>query len=376
VARWDEKRQTWRVVIDVTQPGGPRRRAYHDVRAANTREGRKTAELAEARLKLEVEAGWPGGRRGETFAAIADGWVTRNKPRWSPKTAKETSYNLRRYILPHIGPTALGAITPVQVERMYSAWAADGRSPSTMRRWHGIVRSVFADAERLDQLTGPNPMTRVRPAGGKARERRIPTSEDVRRVIDAAPNPIVAVYFELAAATGARRGTLVALRWRDVDLVAGTVAYVEAAAEGCDGQILKSNKADKAYAVTVVGPALEALREQRRRAVETALALGVAADLGALFVFSSDGGLRPWNVSWPTHAWAGACRRAGVAPFRLHDVRHYSATKLLSAGLPVRVVADRLGCTEGNVMRTYSHRVSSPEDARAAQVMATALAFP
>jgi integrase len=217
-------------------------------------------------------------------------------------------------------------------------------------------------------------MVRVRPAGGKAPERRIPSPDDIRRVIAAAPNPLTGAYFELAAMTGARRGTLVALRWSDVDLEAGTVSCVQAVAEGCDGQVLKQTKADKAYAVTVAGPVIEALRDQRIRAIESAMALGVAGRLEELFVFSGDGGLTPWNVSWPTHAWHDACRRAGVAPIRLHDARHFSATRLLAGGVPVRVVADRLGCTEGNVIRTYSHRVATPEDARAAQVMAAALA--
>lgn len=377
MARWDAGRQCWRVVVDVTRPGEKRARRYHDVAAPNTRDGRKVAELAEATLRVEAaadaEAGWPGGRDPTSFATTADGWVARNAKRWSPKTLKETKYALRRYILPHIGATPLEKVTPRQIETMYSAWAADGRSPSTMRRWHGMVSAIYADAERLDDLKTRNPMPRVRPAGGKAKERRIPTPAQVRQIIAAAPSPAAAVYFELAAATGARRGTLVALRWRDVDAEAGTISCVEAAAEGCAGQILKSTKADQAYAVAIVDGALEALREHRRRAIETAMALGVAADFGILFVFSADGGLKPWNVSWPTHAWTAACRRAGVAPFRLHDVRHFSATRLLAAGVPGRVVADRLGCTEGNVLRTYSHRVSSPEDARAAQVMADAL---
>ena len=377
MARWDEKRGAWRVVIDISRPGQTRQRRYHDVKAPNTRDGRKTAELAEARLKIEaadaVERDWPGGREpGSTFAAVAADWVDRNRTRWSPKTLKETKYALQRYILPCIGATPLDHVSPSQIETMYAAWGAEGRSPSTMRRWHGMINSVFADAQRLGEIS-TNPMVRVRPAGGKAKERRIPTPDEVRRVITAA-GPMTAVFFELAAATGARRGTLVALRWRDVDLQAGTVSYVEAVAEGCDGQVLKSNKADVAYAVTITGPSLEALREHRHRALETAMALGIAGEFGSLFVFSRDGGSKHWNVSWPTHAWHDACIAAGVAPFRLHDVRHFSASRLLAAGVPSRVVADRLGCTEGNVLRTYSHRVSSSaEDARAAQVMADAL---
>jgi integrase len=59
-----------------------------------------------------------------------------------------------------------------------------------------------------------------------------------------------------------------------------------------------------------------------------------------------------------------------VARCRLHDVRHFAASRMLAGGIAARVVADRLGCTESNVLRTYSHRVPSPDDGRAAEIMA------
>ncbi len=52
-----------------------------------------------------------------------------------------------------------------------------------------------------------------------------PTAEEVRRIVELAEqrNPILAALIMLAALTGARRGELCGLRWRDVDLDAGTV---------------------------------------------------------------------------------------------------------------------------------------------------------
>ncbi|MBO0863490.1 MAG: tyrosine-type recombinase/integrase [Mycobacterium sp.] len=378
MARWDEKRGCWRIVVDVSTPGGRRRRRYRDVHTSRTRAGRKKAELVEAQLRLDAaraaEAEWPGRSAGEdTFATAAAGWVERTRGRWSPKTLRETRYALRRYILPHLGATLLDRVSPAQIETMYAEWAHLGHSASAMRRWHGMINAIFHDAERLGIVTGPNPMVRVRPAGGHAPERNIPTPEQIRRIIAAAHTPLVRLFFELAVATGARRGTLVALRWCDVDVDAGRLSYVQAIAEGDDGTVIKTNKAGRAYSVSLSGSALAALRMQRRRAAETALALGLGAELGDLYVFSDDGGVTPWSLRWPSHAWRQACIRAGVGSFRLHDARHFCATQLLAKAVPVRVVADRLGCTESNVIRTYSHRVASPEDARAADVMAQVL---
>jgi integrase len=378
MARWDEKRGCFRVVIETPQPGGKRKRRYRDIQAPNTRAGRKAAGLAEAELRVEAaraaETEWPGQTGGvNTFGSYAAAWLDRKRGTWSPKTLKETRYNLRSYILPALGNTPIDRVSPTQIEGLYADWAAAGRQASARRRWHGIIRTIFADAERLGELRGPNPMVRVIPAGGRAPERRVATVEEVRRAIDAARSSMTGVFFELAAASGARRGTLVALRWRDVDLTAETVSFIQAVAVGDEGEILKENKGGKVYAVGVGGRALEALRLQHRRAAETALALGIPGELSNLFVFSDDGGTGHWTVGWPSHAWQEACQRAKVEGVRLHDLRHFAATRMLAAGIPPRNVADRLGCTENNVIRTYSHRVPSPEDARATEVMASIL---
>jgi integrase len=379
LASWDEKRGCFRIVIDVSRPGERRQRKYRDVHVANTRAGKKAAELAEAKLRVELalaaEAAWPGGTgKATTFGSYAADWIERKQGSWSPKTVKETRYALRRYILPTLGSTPLDEVSPAQLERLYATWSADKRSASVRRRWHGMIRTIFSDAERLGELHRPNPMLRVSPAGGRAPERRIPTPEELRAIIDATKSPLAATFFELAAASAARRGSVIALRWRDVDLEVGRVSFIEAVTEGEDGLVvLKENKGGRVYAVGIAGGALEALRQEHRRAAERTLALGMAGGLDNLFIFSDDAGLTHLNVSWPSHKFLESARRAGVSGVHLHDLRHFAASQMLSAGIPTRNVADRLGCTEGNVIRTYSHRVPSPEDARATEIMAAVL---
>jgi integrase len=377
MARWDEQRRLWRISASAYRPGERRHRVVQSFKAPAGRAGKRAAEAAEIKLRAkviaELEAEQPGGLVRESFAQAAHAWMERH-PRWSPKTRLETRRAMRDRILPGLGPTRLDKVSPAQIEGLYAAWAAAGWADSTMRRWHGMIHSVFADALRLGLVT-TNPMVRVNPAGGMAPERmHIPDPADVRRAITAAASPAVATFFELAAGTGARRGTILALRWSQIDLESATVVFSHAISLGEDGPVRKGTKSNRPYAVHLSAPAAEALRDHRRRAIETALALGTAGDLRDLYVFSRDGGRTHWAVEYPSHAWTVACGRAGVAGCRLHDLRHFSATQLLSNQVPYRVVAERLGCTEANVMRTYSHWVPSGEDARAAEVMGAVLA--
>jgi integrase len=372
MARWDDTRKVWRISATASRPGESRRRQVRDVRAPNTRAGRWQAEAAEVRLRAELldqlETVLPGGAARGSFSRLAVAWVDRH-PDWSPKTAKETRYALTRYILPTLGPLAVAKITPAQIDDLYAAWARAGYAASSRRRWHGMISAVFADAYRRSEIH-TNPMGRVRPAGGKAAERlHIPEPADIRAAIAAAASPAVAALFTLAASTGARRGTLVALRWGDLDLDAGTVVFAHAIAVGDNGPVRKGTKANRPYAVHLPEAALRVLREHRARAVETALGIGLAAGLADLYVFSDDGGPHHWNVGYPSHAWRIACIRAGITSCRFHDLRHYAATRMLAAAVPTRTVAERLGCTEANVIRTYSHWVPSAADRQAADVL-------
>lgn len=374
--KWNEERGCWKVVVEAHQPGERRRRVARYYKAPNTTAGERATRRYEDQVRGEVQAElakqWPGARKGGTFSAAADGWLARRQHKWSPATVRVTRYNLTKYILPDLGDVALDQLTPARVEAVYAGW--DARySPSTTRRWHGIVRAVLADAERLGEV-GRNPMRVVRPAGGPAPERvHILSPAEVRAAIEHAPSPAVATFFELSSHTGARRGSILALRWRDVDLEAKTVTFAHAVALGPDGAVVKGTKANRPYQVNIAGQAVEALRLHRIRAAETALAQALGG-LAELHVFSSDGGSAHWDLGYPSHAWRASCQRAGLKPCRLHDLRHFAATRMLAAGIPVRVVAERLGCTEANVIRTYSHRVATDEDARAAEILAGALA--
>jgi integrase len=64
-------------------------------------------------------------------------------------------------------------------------------------------------------------------------------------------------------------------------------------------------------------------------------------------------------------------RAAGLPPIRLHDVRHSYATAALAAGVPAKVVSERLGpATIAITMDVYSHVIPGM-DAQAANAVAS-----
>jgi integrase len=87
-------------------------------------------------------------------------------------------------------------------------------------------------------------------------------------------------------------------------------------------------------------------------------------------VFAGDvTGTTPWYPDSASRRFRRACDDAGLKDVRLHDLRHYVATRLLSAGVDVRTVAGRLGHRNAaTTLNVYSHFV--PEaDQEAAEIL-------
>ncbi|HYA45027.1 MAG TPA: site-specific integrase [Acidimicrobiales bacterium] len=382
----------WRLVVAAPNDPltGRRRNIYETVHEPDNRAGAKLADARLAELIVAVSSGHvtandldgqPAARCGPTVADLARDWQAANQPRqeartgrwvgWSPKTAVTVAGNFRLHILPAIGNYLADQVTGLHLDRFYrSLEVRTGLSPSAVQRCHGQLRAMFNWAVRK-RLMVANPALSADPPRVKARHLQVPTMSQVRSVQDVA-RPAFASFLQLAATVGARRGTLVALRWRDVDLERSTITFSRAIAESADGDIEKGTKADRAYTVSLGPATAQLLREHRRRAAEAALAVGRPLD-GDCFVFSDDGGTAHWDLSWPSHAWKHYSTMAGLPGWRLHDLRHTAASQMLMAGVPIAVVAERLGCTEVNILRTYRHFIPG-SDRGAAELMDRLLA--
>lgn len=375
----------WRLVVFAgwDPATGNRRNLYETVRAADNRAGAKAADARLAELIAAVEAGRvpapasPGsGDGGVTVAQLAERWQRAHRPRqdektgawsgWSPKTAKTTADNFRLYLLPALGRRRAGTLTGADLDELYAHLEDErGLSLHTVGRCHSQVKAMFGWGLRK-KLVDHNPALSADPVKVKPGDLAIPTMADVRAVQAAAPSAFAA-YVQLAATVGARRGTIVALRVKGLDLANRRASFTRAIAESANGEVEKGTKAERPYVVTLGESTAKMLVEHLSHAADRARAAGVGLGPES-FVFSDDGGRTHWSLSWPSHAWQRYAAKAGVVGFRLHHLRHTAASQMLMAGVPISIVAERLGCTEANVVRTYRHFIPG-SDATAADLM-------
>jgi integrase len=355
---------------------------YETVKAPNNRAGAKLADARLAEMVTSVESGQPtperprAGGGGMTVRELAERWEATNRPRqnertgewigWSPKTAKTHSDNFRLYILPDLGNRQAQKVTGLMLDDLYLELERErGLSPAVVVRCHSQIRAMFNWAIRKKLVTS-NPADAADPPKTKTGALKVPEMSDVRKVMELAPASFSA-YAQLAATVGARRGTLLALRWANVDFENNRITFDRALAESSDGVIEKGTKADRPYVVSLGSATAAMLKDHRKRSIEAALHAG--HDFGPRsFVFSDDGGQSHWNPSWPTHAWKHYAEKVGLTNVRLHDLRHTAASQMLMAGIPISIVAERLGCTEANILRTYRHFIPG-SDGDAAELM-------
>jgi integrase len=177
-----------------------------------------------------------------------------------------------------------------------------------------------------------------------------------------------------AASTGARRSQLLGLRWSEIDIAHAAIGFTRALVEGPTGPVLRATKSHRVYRVAIDCSTIRRLVEHRRRAEARATANGL--HLGdAAFVFSSRrDGSWPWLPNRVTKTFLAHRRHAAVGRFRLHDLRHFMATQMLNAGVPVPTVSERLGHARASTtLNVYGHCVPGADHA-ASEFISTVIA--
>lgn len=333
-------------------------------------QGTKKATQTEADRVLrdlldELDAG--GNGTDATVAQLVKRWRRQSEPDWSPATIAAYDSYLRLHILPALGDSKVRDIRPADLDDFYAALRANGLSPASIGKVHVILRRAFAEAVRW-RWCGHNPAADARPPKITKKELRPPTAEEVRKLIDLAATRDRALYTYviLAADSGARRGELVALRWRNVDLEAGELVIDRALTRPATGPAIeKDTKTHQARRIALGSPCVAALKEHRRQALESALAVGVKLGSDAYVFTLSVDGKTPWRPDGATSRFMRLRNAAQLPTVRLHDLRHALITDWLAAGVDQRTVMGRVGHASLQTLTRYAHFVAAADKAAA-----------
>jgi len=331
---------------------------------------KRDAERMCAELVVEAQRGSFGDTTAGTVGELLDRWVAHIEPNVSPSTLASYAVYLRNWIRPALEAKKLERIRPLDIDAFYTSMR--GRlAPASIRKVHTILHSAFGQAVRW-RLIAVNPVAAATPPRFDKPEITPPTPDEVGRLLAAADerDPELGTYVRLAAVTGARRGELCGLRWSDLDADEGQLLIERAIVQGKDGDVVKRTKTNRDRRIALDAGTVAFLARQRDRADERARLCGAALAPTA-FMFSRDvEGLVPWRPdSGATGRFTRLRDDVGLHDVRLHDLRHYVATRLLDAGVPVRNVSERLGHASATTTLTIYAAAVPATDRLAADIL-------
>jgi len=290
-----------------------------------------------------------------------------------PTTVHGYTTNLERYVLPRVGQVTLQRLTPAQLNTLYAALLAgggkDGRplSARTVQAIHMTVRKALRDAARWG-LVARNVAELADPPSPTRADMRTWTAEELRRFLTHVEGERLAALWMLAASTGMRRGEVLGLRWVDVDLELARVAVRQTLVLAGRQVVTSEPKTSRGRRSIALDPrTVAALRSWRAAQLEERLAWGAAwTDSGLVFT-REDG--TPMHPEWLSDAFDWRIRTAGLPRIRFHDLRHTHASLGLAAGVPVKVMSERLGhSTSSFTADAYQHVTPALEEHAASTV--------
>jgi integrase len=233
---------------------------------------------------------------------------------------------------------------------------------------HAILRKAFLDAVIIDGLIGSNPVERAKRPRVPAREPgTVWTIAQLQAFLATARQHRLFAFFHLAAYTGGRRGELLNLRWADVDLDAKKITISGSTAVVGGERINGTTKSGRTRVIAIDNGIVAVLRQHKAsQAAEQALAGNYWRGTSNGYVFTTGWGepiypdtassLMTRLIRAHNHPKSGPRPKDPLPHARLHDLRHLHATTLLLSGVPVHVVAARLGHADPAItLRVYAH---------------------
>jgi integrase len=314
-------------------------------------------------LQTSADAGTLGDVGRLTVGEFMTRWLENTaRPQIGAVTYQRYEILVRLHVKELLGGIQLGKLRATHVEAFYAQLERRGASASARKRVGTLLTTALRHAVRL-KLISFNPATDVPKARPEHKEMLFLNESQVRRFLDVAQGRRLYALFALAVGTGMRQGELLALRWNEVDLDAGTVSVQRSLSQVKGEFVVKEPKSRSSRRIITLPPfAADALRQHRVKMLAEGN-IGAPVFCTRLGTYIEKTNLirqcfRPVleKANRTARAKAKDDEPALLPPIRFHDLRHTHATLLLSQGHSIKAVAHRLGHAKADVtLRVYAH---------------------
>jgi integrase len=347
--------------------------AYHTADGKRRTVSAKTKTECREKLRKAMSDAGQGivfDAKGQTVEAFLEGWLEDIvKPSASHRTYATHRQQVRSHVAPSIGTVKLEALRKAHIDHLYADLlrGSDGKrplAPSSVRRVHAVLHAGLEEAVRSD-LIPRNPAAHANKPKVKQEEIEPLDTEQALTLLNAARGDRFEALYVLCLTAGLRQGEALGLKWRSVDLDAGTLR-VERQLQRRRGENgepgrLEFSEPKNASRRTVGLPqrAVDVLRSHRKRQSEDKLRAGALwEDHGLVFASTTGKPVDSQNVV--NRYFKPLLERAGLPAIRFHDLRHSCLSLLAQRGEPIRDLQALAGhSTAAFTLQRYTHHYDS-----------------
>lgn len=306
-------------------------------------------------MGLEIE----GGKL--TLAEYLPQWLEMRKTSLRPSTVYQYRQIIRDHIIPHAGEIPLRDLRLARVERLYTNLHDLGVSVRTVQFVHAVLHAALAKAIKYGHI-GRNPAHGASLPRNTHSEMNVLDANQVTQFLIAAQDSRYEALYSLAIHTGMRQGELFGLKWTDLNWNHGELKVQrQVKLETGKGWTFADPKTKRGRRTIKLGnEILKLLRTHKKNQDAQKSIMGSRWKENGL-VFPSLAGT-PSNPSNLRKEFLKVLDRAGLPRIRFHDLRHTAASLMLSNGIPLNVVSNRLGHSQpSTTLDIYAHLFSETQ---------------
>lgn len=318
----------------------------------------KANSPSEAKTKLalfvaEVEKGTYKNNSNLTFTELAQMFLDKYaKNNLSDTTIINYKYQLNKHILPDIGHYKINSLKKLHVQDLANKLCEEyNLSSKTIKNDIKLISAILEKGIEWELLKS-NVAHKVAIPNNKnkpKKEQEIYNNEEIKllfNALDKTEDPFKTMVY-VSFYTGARRGEVLALRWKDIDFQNNIVHIQQNKVRTVNGTTFKETKNKRSREFVAPEVLIKKLKE---------------------FYNNQDKEELLFNIYPSTYSrqWSEFVKANNLKYITLHDLRHTNGSLLASKGVDIVTIAKRLGHLPATASAYYLHAVSE-EDKKASQ---------
>jgi integrase len=340
------------------------------------------AAIAEYKERGTLPAKVLPTQAGESYGSWLRTWLKEFAPQTTTQRSLERYSELAGYILnPADGPCrklaevplkSIGTSAPLIDAALQHLLKSPTRrrahlAPKSVRDIKGIISTSLSVAFLEHKIiSNPMPFVRFKFSKNDRKEVQPLTPEQIEKLLASCKDDWTFTFLTVAAASGARRGELLALEWPDVDWLTGYISISKSLQELESGELqIKKPKNGRVRRLRLGKTGLAALRLQQQWQERNKALFGPDYGNPNLVFATPDGNY--WHPAPLSQTVSRRMKRTGLKA-SLHVLRHSHASVLLSEGVSVVAVSARLGHASTRTTLDYYAHLLPGDDSKCVDV--------